>query len=119
AVLSILDEDGEDVGEINALVDGDRLLIKNATVDPSAQGQGLGTRAYRALIDQAFDRGLEVYSDSELTPSGNRTYRRLKREGHYEVVRWSDARPREDGGLQGPDHEPVYRVFPKGTPAEE
>lgn len=98
------------------MVDG-ALHIKGSEVVKDMQGQGLGTKHYLALITNALDRGLRVFSDGTVEPEAKRVYDALQRRG-FDVVKREGSEVTPSGAAFGKDAtEPAFEVRrAKGQP---
>lgn len=76
-----------DAGQVIADIRTDGVHILNAEVKMESRGQGEGLRLYQALVDEALDRGLTVYSDATVQPEAARIYDALKRRGYAVQMR--------------------------------
>jgi uncharacterized protein len=56
----VLTLDGEPAGEVAYRLDGDHLLVDHTEVDERYEGQGLGGRLARHVLDDARSRDLRV-----------------------------------------------------------
>ena len=75
-----------EAGLVGGHVRDNALHITTAEVSPDMRGQGNGVRLYSALIDDALNKGLRVFSDSTVEADAVRVYESLGRRG-YEVRR--------------------------------
>lgn len=106
-----------DGGEVGGKIFDGALYIKFSELEESRRGQGLGVAMYRTLVDEAFARGLRVFSDITVETPAVRVYEALQRRG-YEVERRmggdipvSDEAPQ--GGVFGPrSAEAAFEVRP-------
>lgn len=75
-----LKEDGKVVGQIRTTPykDGHRIITSNIN---GQQGQGTGSRLYRAVIEHSIKNGLDLYSDTNLSPQAEGMWAKLQRFG--------------------------------------
>lgn len=75
-----LREDGNKLGQIRTTPyrNGHRIVTSNIS---GQQGQGVGSRLYRGVIEHSLNNGLDLYSDTNLSPSAEGMWGRLKRFG--------------------------------------
>jgi len=74
------------------------IRIENAGVIESERGKGFAVRGYMRIAKEAFDRGLSLESDVEVTQDAVNVYAALERRG-LTVNRASDAHEVVDGGI--------------------
>ncbi len=88
-----------EAGFLRAKVSDGVLHITRATVARvSDRGKGVGVSLYRALLDEAFSRGLRVVSDHTVSAPAQRIYEALGRRG-YEIRRQRGSRiAKKDSG---------------------
>ena len=71
-----IEQDGERVGFYAVRPDGDGLRLDHLYLHPAAQGQGLGGRVMRRILEDADSRGLPVAVGALRDSDSNRFYRR-------------------------------------------
>lgn len=81
-----LDDAGNEIGFVSGTVKGNTLTIDKSTLPAIHQGQGYGVAMYRAIVDEAIERGLRVESSFEVSEKASRVYDALARRG-YNVER--------------------------------
>jgi GNAT superfamily N-acetyltransferase len=96
-VFPIRDAAGGKVGEIEYIngtthdPDAPAITIRAAGIhDDSARGQGLGTAAYREIIDWAHAQDKTVYSSGSTNDLSDAVYERLRKQG-YDVRRFKNG----------------------------
>jgi hypothetical protein len=97
-------------GNVTGTIKEDGLHITEAIIDEAERGKGHGTQVYTNLIDDAFDKGVKVFSDETVDPGAVRVYESLKRKG-YEVIDNREG-TLKDGTAWAKD-KPVFEVKPK------
>lgn len=99
-----------DAGYVTSDVRNDGVHITNTEVKMESRGQGEGVRLYQALVDDALDRGLTVYSDATVQPEAARIYEALKRRG-YDVKMREGAQVTKIGTVVGKGvSEPAFEI---------
>lgn len=99
-----------DAGQVVADIREDGAYILTSEVKMESRGQGQGVRLYQALVDDALDRGLTVYSDATVQPEAARMYEALKRRG-YEVKMREGAKLTKLGTVVGKGMtEPAFEI---------
>jgi len=99
-----------DAGQVVADIREDGAHILTSEVKMESRGQGEGVRLYQALVDDALDRGLTVYSDATVQPEAARMYEALKRRG-YEVKMREGAKVTKLGTVVGKGMtEPAFEI---------
>lgn len=88
-------------------------VIDVINVSPALRGSGIGSRLYKALIEDALSKGKVVESDAVVSSDAIRVYKKLQEEGYgVEFNKNVQKKPSEDGReriiSKGP--EPVVRV---------
>ena len=99
-----------DAGQVVADIREDGVHILTSEVKMESRGQGEGVRLYQALVDDALDRGLTVYSDATVQPEAARMYEALKRRG-YDVKMREGAQVTKLGTVVGKNmNEPAFEI---------
>jgi GNAT superfamily N-acetyltransferase len=85
--LPIKDAGGKEVGSIEYIKghdnDPNAITIRAAgIVDAEARGKGLGTDAYKEIVDFAQSKGMDVYSSGSTNDLSNKVYERLRQQGY-------------------------------------
>jgi GNAT superfamily N-acetyltransferase len=75
-------------------------------VDQACRGQGVGTRMFRAVLEQVEIRGLR-YVGLDATESGRSLYLKQGFYDHGTIDRWSGAAAEIKATLDGPNLEPI------------
>jgi len=84
--MEVQTPDGRGNLRAGAADDNKSVLISDSYLPDDLQDTGLGTKMYSELIDQSFKEGFDVvYSDSTVSPSADRVYQSLKKQG-YSVI---------------------------------
>jgi len=114
--LSAKSEFGQVGGVIrppDAVSDTPYLRINYAEVEEAQRGKGFGKGLYEALINEASNRGLRVFSDSTVEKPAVNVYKSLGRSG-YEIKDIS-AGILDDGTIYGVGANlPAFEIKPKG-----
>ena len=85
--------EGEEIGVLAIEEKEDEVFLSKVYILPEYQGQGIGTRLMRAVLDRAFGRGLPVTLQVLKVNPAWRLYERLgfvaidETETHY-IMRW-------------------------------
>ncbi len=76
-------DDGVNLGYIGVVKKGDRFEVKESELfNDSYKGKGVGLSMYKAMIEEANKRGIEVYSDSkEFSEEAQKVWEKLEKEG--------------------------------------
>jgi len=74
--------EGREVGTLQYLESDDEVVILRSDVNEADQGKGLGTRAYRLLIEEKLSQGKRVGSDSIVSQSAQGVYKKLQSLGY-------------------------------------
>lgn len=94
---------------------GTFINIKRADVVEGQRGTGAGVAMYQKLVDDAHAKGVEVWSDTMVSPDAVRVYEALERRG-YRVKRNPATTNPNTGSLVSEDRNvPVFEVLPKET----
>ena len=80
--------DGEEMGVVEAKLDGDSFVVFNSGLHEELIGKGLGTNLYQRFVDEAAKRGRSVLSDKDVSENAVRVYEALARRG-YKLERLS------------------------------
>jgi GNAT superfamily N-acetyltransferase len=113
--LSAKSEFGQVGGVIrppDSISDVPYLKISYAELDEAQRGKGLGKGLYEALINEASNRGLRVFSDFTVEKPAVNVYKSLQKSG-YDVSDMS-AGVLDDGSVYGAGaNSPAFEVKPK------
>lgn len=74
--------DGEKVGALKYQIKDNMAQITRADVIPEFQNKGIGTEAHKQFINNMFEKGLDVGSDSMLTKNSVKIFDKLKNMGY-------------------------------------
>lgn len=97
-----------EVGQVGGNVKDGELRISFAEIEEAARGKGEGVKLYSALIKNALNSGLRVFSDKAVSADAVRVYESLQRKG-FEVKDLSAGRL-EDGAAYGAKDGPAFEV---------
>lgn len=104
-------EVGGTIGEVSNFSEKPFLKIHHAELENEMRGKGLGKKMYQSLIDDAHNRGLNVFSDFTVETPAVNVYEALKRAG-YDVK--NNVAGSIDGGVYGAGaNSPAFQVMPK------
>jgi hypothetical protein len=105
-----------DAGYVTADIRNDGVHITNSQVEMESRGQGEGLRLYQAVVDNALNRGLTVYSDATVQPEAARIYEALQRRG-YDVKVREGAKTTKLGTVVGKGMtEPAFEITGRSAP---
>lgn len=98
----------------DSISDKPYLRINYAEVEESQRGKGHGKGLYEALIKEANERGLRVFSDYTVEKPAVNVYKSLGRSG-YDITDMS-AGTLDDGSVYGIGaNRPAFEIRPKST----
>lgn len=104
-------EVGGNIGESAAFSDKPYLKIHHAELDEAMRGKGIGKQMYQSLIDDAHNRGLNVFSDFTVEQPAVNVYDALKRAG-YDVK--NNVAGNIEGAVYGANaNSPAFQIMPK------
>jgi predicted GNAT family acetyltransferase len=104
-------EVGGNIGESAAFSDKPYLKIHYAELDEAMRGKGIGKQMYQSLIDDAHNRGLNVFSDFTVEQPAVNVYDALKRVG-YDVK--NNVAGNIEGAVYGANaNSPAFQIMPK------
>jgi len=113
-VLSIRLDDGE-IG-FGIIRGGDTVQISSIELVPELREKGIGTAAYKAVIDYAQKNKLRVVSDIQTTDAAAGVWKKLEKEGFN--IKRNETSVREEGldgemVLRSGDGKPNFEVLPQ------
>lgn len=98
----------------DAISDKPYLRINFAEVEEAQRGKGIGKNLYEALINEANNRGLRIFSDYTVEKPAVNVYKSLGKSG-YNIKDMSSG-VLDDGTVYGVDaNRPAFEIRPKST----
>lgn len=123
---TVLAKDGTAVGKLDGLIDKNKqeLTFRNQEIGAEHRGQGIGTGAFREVVDYALDNKLTVKSDASVTIDAARLYESASESGKYIIEKNPDAvLETTPGGIQRWVSEsadvPVFKIYERTLKGDE
>lgn len=103
---------GEQIGNVSGLVRQNHFTITDANLEATYRGKGIARAAYERLIEDAFNHGFTVSSDSKVTDAAVKVYESLGRRG-YNIIKNPLVERGEYDRWTTPDGSPVFTIKKK------